>query len=46
MLKVAFIYLSNYDDWPMGGMLNYAKNLIPHLRNYHNWNMDLQLGFW
>jgi len=44
MLKVAFIYLSNYDDWPMGGMLNYAKNLIPHLRNYHNWNMDIWGG--
>lgn len=39
MKKIAFIYLSNYNDWPMGGMLSYVKNLIPYFKNA-NWNID------
>lgn len=30
-MKVALVYLSNYHDWPMGGMLNYVNNIIPSL---------------
>ena len=39
MKKIAFVYLSNYNDWPMGGMLSYVKNLIPYFKNA-NWNID------
>lgn len=39
--KVALIYMSNYFDWPMGGMLNYIKNMIPYLCNHEDWELDL-----
>lgn len=44
MKKMAFIYLSNYEDWPLGGMLNYAKNLIPYIKQDSRWDVDLWGG--
>lgn len=44
MKKVAFIYLSNYSEWPMGGMLTYVKNIIPFLSEQDDWKMDLWGG--
>lgn len=29
--KIAFIYMSDYDKWPFGGMLTYVKNILPTL---------------
>lgn len=40
-MKVALVYLSNYKDWPMGGMLNYVRNIIPGL--YHSKKFDLDI---
>lgn len=34
--KMAFIYMSNYIDWPLGGMLEYVKNIIPRLSELYD----------
>lgn len=44
MKKMAFVYLSNYKDWPLGGMLNYAKNLLPYIIENYNWDVDIWGG--
>lgn len=43
-MKVALIYLSNYKDWPMGGMLNYVRNIIPGLCNLNGVDVDIWGG--
>ena len=43
-LKVALIYLSNYKDWPMGGMLNYINNIIPTLCDSEKMEVDIWGG--
>lgn len=35
------IYLSNYTDWPMGGMLSYVRNILPELCKKSNWEIDI-----
>ena len=40
-MKVALIYLSNYKDWPMGGMLNYVNNIIPNLCDSEKMEVDI-----
>lgn len=42
MKLVAFVYLSNYENWPLGGMLNYVKNIRPYFESKENWKVD----FW
>lgn len=32
--KMAFVDLSNFDNWPVGGMLEYEKMLLNYLYNY------------
>lgn len=39
-MKMALIYLSDYQTWPMGGMLNYVKNIIPEM-DRHNVEFDI-----
>ena len=29
-MRIAFVYLSNFKDWPSGGMLSYVRNLLPY----------------
>lgn len=43
MESVAIIYLSNYRDWPMGGMLTYVKNLLPWVLK-EEWDVDIWGG--
>lgn len=43
-MKIALIYLSDYENWPMGGMLNYIRNIIPGLSDYDRWELDLWGG--
>ena len=43
-MKVALIYLSNYKDWPMGGMLNYINNIIPTLCDSEKMEVDIWGG--
>lgn len=38
--KIAFVYLSNYVDWPMGGMLSYVRNLIPYFMDEKKYSID------
>lgn len=44
MKSVALIYLSNYKDWPMGGMLTYVKNLLPWVIKERDWDVDIWGG--
>lgn len=44
MKSVAIIYLSNYKDWPMGGMLTYVKNLLPEIIKEEEWEVDIWGG--
>lgn len=30
-LKIALVYMTNYKNWPFGGMLSYVKNILPSL---------------
>ncbi len=34
MKRMAIISSTNYIDWPMGGMLSFLRDLIPHLSRY------------
>ena len=34
MRKMAIISSTNYQDWPMGGMLSFLRDIIPHLAEY------------
>jgi len=38
-IKVAVVYLSNYKNWPLGGMLSYVRNLMPYLGR-NEWKVD------
>lgn len=31
--KMAILYFSNFDNWPMGGILNYILGILPYLEN-------------
>ena len=31
MKKIALVYMSDYVEWPLGGMLTYVRNIIPPL---------------
>lgn len=44
-MNIAFVYLSNYSDWPMGGMLSYVKNIIPYMSNKEGNNLDIWGGY-
>ncbi len=43
-MKIALIYLSDYENWPMGGMLNYIRNIVPGLSDHDRWELDLWGG--
>lgn len=43
-MKMAFVYLSNYSDWPMGGMLNYVRNIIPYFKDNNICDVDIWGG--
>ena len=43
-MKMAFVYLSNYSDWPMGGMLNYVRNIIPYFKDNNTLDVDIWGG--
>lgn len=43
-MKIALIYLSDYENWPMGGMLNYIRNIVPGLVDHDGWELDLWGG--
>lgn len=34
--KLAFIDLTNFKDWPMGGMLQYELNILPYLCEHYD----------
>lgn len=34
--KMAFIDLTNYKDWPMGGMIQYELSILPYLCNHYD----------
>lgn len=34
--KMAFVDLTNYKDWPMGGMIQYELNILPYLCEHYN----------
>lgn len=38
---MALLYMSNYYDWPMGGMLTYIKNLVPYLTEHEELDIDV-----
>lgn len=44
MKSVAFVYLSNYKNWPLGGMLNYVLNILPFVPEYENVKVDIWGG--
>lgn len=31
--EIAFFYMSNYVDWPQGGMLTYVRNILPEFES-------------
>lgn len=33
--KMAFVDLTNFKDWPMGGMLEYELAILPYLAEYY-----------
>lgn len=34
--KMAFVDLTNFKDWPMGGMLEYELAILPYLAEYYD----------
>lgn len=44
MKKIAIVYLSNYVDWPLGGMLNYVLNILPFIKQKTDWQVDIWGG--
>lgn len=32
-LKIAFVYMTDYSSWPLGGMLSYVRNILPSLES-------------
>ena len=35
MKKMAFVDLTNYDNWPIGGMLSYEKSILPYIVQHY-----------
>ena len=35
--KMAFVDLTNFKDWPMGGMLEYELAILPYLERKQVW---------
>lgn len=34
--KLAFVDLTNFKDWPMGGMLQYELSILPYLCDHYD----------
>ena len=33
-LKLALIFSSDFENWPMGGMLSFVRDALPELKKY------------
>lgn len=40
MKKMAIVYYSDYTSWPMGGIINYLRNILPFIAE------EFELEFW